>query len=760
MNTTQRQSTKLLSLILLYSAFFTISCNPVEDFTTSPVLSPKEAIKKMELEEGFEVELVAAEPLLNSPTTMTFDDKGRMWVVEMPSFMLDTIGTDEELATGKILILEDNDNDGIYETRKEFMDSLVLPRAISLIENGILIAEPPYLWFVEIKDDRPGKKTLVDNEYAIGGNVEHQPNGLLRALDNWIYNAKSDKRYKKKGEEWLIEKTHFRGQWGIAQDNYGRLYYNHNSANVLGDYFLPGFGATNDNQRHVAGYSESIVPNNRVYPARPTTGVNRGYMEGILNDSLRLVDFTAASALTIYRGDIFGPEYAFNAFVPEPAAYLIKRNLLNEHESRVEGVQAYEGKEFLRSTDERFRPVSLSNGPDGAIYIVDMHRGIIQHKTYLTDYLKGEINARKLQEATAVGRIYRIVPTNSKREMVRFPNSAKEIVTLLEHPNGWVRDKAQQLLIDNKSLEVTPQLLINLKRTDAPLTLIHSLWTLEGLGALNMEDVLPLFKNKDQHIKMQAFGVLPSILTKENYEPLMIVLKELINDKDSLAAPYIAFTLKSIQPLNPMLTLELSDQLVSNYPQNNWVASAIISNLQNHEADFLKRVEKNGLDTSTAINKTLHKVLKDIAKKKSDINTKAATDKFPKGALIYKSTCSTCHGEDGYGLESLAPTLNASDWVKGNKDKVIATVLFGLTGPIVVNGETPKVTGDMPGVGQNPEFSDEDIAQIISYIRGAWSNDASSVTESDVKKIRAQFKDRDKAFTMPEVDALWKRAVN
>lgn len=757
MNTTQRHSSKLITLLFLYATFFAISCNPVEDFTTSPLLSPKDAIKKMELEEGFQVELVAAEPLLNSPTTMTFDEKGRMWVVEMPSFMLDTIGTDEEQATGKILILEDNDNDGIYETRKEFMDSLVLPRAISLIEKGILIAEPPYLWFVEIIDDRPGKKTLVDKEYAIGGNVEHQPNGLLRALDNWIYNAKSDKRYRKKGDEWIIEKTHFRGQWGIAQDNYGRLYYNHNSANVLGDYFLPGFGATNDNQRHVAGYSESIVPDNRVYPARPTTGVNRGYMEGILNDSLRLVNFTAASGLTVYRGDMFGPAYAFNAFVPEPAAYLIKRNLLNEQESRVEGVQAYEGKEFLRSTDERFRPVSLSNGPDGAMYIVDMHRGIIQHKTYLTDYLKSEIKARDLQQATAVGRIYRIVPTNGKREMVHFPNHAKEIASLLEHPNGWVRDKAQQLLIDNKNLEITPQLIENLKRTDSPLALIHSLWTLEGLGALNMEDVLPLMSHKDQHIKMQAFGVLPSILTKQNYGSLIPVLKQLISDKDSFSAPYIAFILKNIQALDPVLASDLSDQLLSTYQQNTWVASAVISNLKDREADFLKRVEKNGLDTNTAINKTLRTVLKDIAKKKSDINTKAATDNFPKGALIYKSTCATCHGEDGYGLESLAPTLNTSDWVKGNKDKVIATVLFGLTGPIIVNGETPKVSGDMPGVGQNPEFSDEDIAQIISYIRGAWSNDASSVTESDVKKIRNQFKDRNKAFTMPEVDALWKR---
>ena len=327
---------------------FAISCNSTtEDLTESPVYSPEESMEKMELEEGFKIELVAAEPLLNSPTAMTFDENGRIWVIEMPSFMIDTVGTDEEHATGKIIILEDKDKDGEFETRKEFMNFLVLPRAICLIEDGLLIAEPPYLWYVEIKDDRPGRKILVDNKYAIGGNVEHQPNGLLRGLDNWIYNAKSDKRYRKNGEEWIIEKTHFRGQWGIAQDNYGRLYYNHNSANVLGDYLLPGFGMGNKNQRQIAGYNENIVSNNRVYPARSTTGVNRGYMDGILDDSLRLVNFTAASGLTIYRGDLFADEYTFNAFVPEPSAFLIKRNILKENGNKVEGVQPMKIKNFL-----------------------------------------------------------------------------------------------------------------------------------------------------------------------------------------------------------------------------------------------------------------------------------------------------------------------------------------------------------------------------------------------------------------------------
>src|SRR5687768_3667922 len=359
-----------------------------ESITSSPVISPEESIHKMHLEEGFAVKLVAAEPLITAPVAIMFDKNGRIWVVQMNEYMPDTAGTGEDKPTGKVVILSDKNGDGLMDEQKVFLDSLVMPRAICLIEDGILVAEPPKLWYYKIENDKPVKKTLVDASYAEGGNVEHQPNGLLRALDNWIYNAKSAKRYRKKGDKWLIEKTHFRGQWGISQDDYGRLFYNNNSENLLGDEFAPGLGATNANQKRVSGFNKKIVKENRVYPVRPTPGVNRGYMKGVLDDSLRLVNFTAACGPLVYRGGLFGGEYEENAFVAEPSANLVKRNILKDSSFFVIGRQAYAGREFLASTDERFRPVNLHAGPDGALYVLDMYRGIIQHKTYLTPYLK------------------------------------------------------------------------------------------------------------------------------------------------------------------------------------------------------------------------------------------------------------------------------------------------------------------------------------------------------------------------------------
>lgn len=352
-------------------------------FSESPVLTARESIQKMQIENGFRVHIVATEPLLTSPVAISFDDKGRIWVVEMENYMPDSLGTGEDLPVGKIVILTDKNGDGRMDERKVFLDSLVLPRAICFIENGILVAESPKLWFYEIKNDKPVNKTLVDAAYAEGGNVEHQPNGLIRALDNWIYSAKSTKRYRKLDNKWLIETTHFRGQWGISQDDQGRLFYNNNSENLQGDYFSPGFGATNPNQSRLAGFSESIIKNNKVYPIRPNTGVNRAYMKGIIDENLKLVNFTAACGPVIFNSTLFGPDYYGNAFVAEPSANLIKRNILGNDGNVVTGKQAYIGREFLASTDERFRPVNLQTGPDGALYIVDFYRGIIQHKTYL-----------------------------------------------------------------------------------------------------------------------------------------------------------------------------------------------------------------------------------------------------------------------------------------------------------------------------------------------------------------------------------------
>ncbi len=672
-----------------------------EKFSSSPVLSPDEAIKKMQVEDGFAVELVAAEPLVTAPVAMSFDTKGRIWVVQMNDYMPDTVGTGEEKPTGKVVILSDKNGDGVMDDRQIFLDSLVLPRAICLIEDGILVAEPPKLWYYKIENDKPVDKVLVDSTYAEGGNVEHQANGLLRALDNWIYSAKSDKRYRKKGAKWLIERTHFRGQWGISQDDYGRLFYNNNSENLLGDEFAPGFGATNKNQKSVKGFNKKVVPDNKVYPVRPTTGVNRGYMKGVLDSSLRLVNFTAACGPVIYTGGLFDEQYHGNAFVAEPSANLIKRNVLEEKGYEVLGEQAYREKEFLASEDERFRPVSLYVGPDGALYVVDMYRGIIQHKTYLTPYLKNEIKERSLTKPLNCGRIYKIVPKGKAVNLTALANDTATLLNLLQHSNAWVRNQAQQQLIDDKHTSTATTLKTFLKATDKPLTATHALWTLEGLGLLTSSDVLPLLQNSSWPLRMQALSVLPSVLSSANHQQFLPQLQAMIESGDTLAAPYVGFLINRFQPFNKKGADKLLIELTKKYGANIYVADAILSNLQNREDIFYNQSLKINPDTSTAINKRLKKVIADIQAAKKSSNVDKLKKEYPRGAALFRSVCQTCHGADGNGVASLAPPLNKSEWVVGDKNRFISIVLYGLTGPVNVSGKlykAPEINGDMPGI--------------------------------------------------------------
>jgi glucose/arabinose dehydrogenase len=170
------------------------------DKKESPVLAPSETLNHFVLEKNFQVQLAASEPLVSAPVASSFDKQGRLWVVEMNAYMPDTSGNGEQVPTGKIVILEDKNHDGVFDDRKVFMDSLVMPRGLCLFEDGILVAEPPQLLFVEKNGDKAGTRFVVDSNYAEGGNVEHQPNGLLRGLDNWIYNAKSANRYRRIGK--------------------------------------------------------------------------------------------------------------------------------------------------------------------------------------------------------------------------------------------------------------------------------------------------------------------------------------------------------------------------------------------------------------------------------------------------------------------------------------------------------------------------------------------------------------------------------
>ena len=333
----------------------------------APVLTPEEALKSFKIAPGFKIEAVATDPLVGDPISVQFGPDGKLWVLEMRGYMPDVDGNNEREPVGVIAVLTDTDGDGRFDKRTVFLDKLVMPRAMSLVGDGLLVAEPPRLWFCRDTngDGVSDQKTEIAADYGNITNPEHNSNGLMWAMDNWIYSANHTTRFRYDGgAKFTRDATVTRGQWGISQDDTGRIYYNSNSDPLRVDVIASAYLKRNPNFSG-AGANVQLAPGNlRVWPGRVTPGINRGY--STLDADGKMTSVTAACGPVIYRGSLFPAEFRGDAFIAEPSGNLIKRLKLAESDGSLKGANAYEGTEFLTSTDERFRPVNLFNGPDGA----------------------------------------------------------------------------------------------------------------------------------------------------------------------------------------------------------------------------------------------------------------------------------------------------------------------------------------------------------------------------------------------------------
>src|ERR1043166_631695 len=395
---------------------------PADKIPPSPPLSPEEAMKKFKVAPGFKIQTVAHEPQIVSPIALQFDPDGRIWVLEMRGFMPNPEGKGEDAPVGRVSILEDVDGDGVAKKSQVFLDGLLMPRAFLLVHGGLLLAEPPKLWFYPIQNDTPGDRGPADDDYAKGAdarqgtraNPEHAANSLTLDLDNWIYSLDHTRRYRFRDGKWISEPSPKRVQYGMSQDKIGRLFYNSNSDQLRGDLVPPHYALKAGLNAKLPGLNAQIAKDQSVWPIRVNPGVNRGYQGGTLRDDFTLRRFTAACGTSIYRGDALPADCVGNAFLCEPAGNIVRRNILEEKDAAITARNIYTNAEFLASTDELFRPVNTYTGPDGALYIVDMYHGIIQHRVFLTTYLRQQAESRGLDKVTNYGRIYRVTSDGAK----------------------------------------------------------------------------------------------------------------------------------------------------------------------------------------------------------------------------------------------------------------------------------------------------------------------------------------------------------
>ncbi len=727
------------------------------------------------------------------------------------------------------------------------------------------MAEPPQLSFWTDSNGKAGEKTVIAADFGLkGGQPEHMANGLFPAMDNWIYSAAHSARYRFQKGKWVAQVTRSRGQWGVTQDDFGRLYYNSNSDLARVDPFPAQYFARNPYyQAPLAQNVQMILPaNQEVFPIHPTPGVNRGYSPNELRDDGTLHHPTATCGLCVYRGDLFGPEFKNNLFIPEPAANVMKRMIVNESAGRMSASEAYEKMDFLTSTDERFRPVNAYNGPDGGLYVVDLYRGVLQHTAFLTNYLIKNIKERKLKAPIHMGRIYRIVPDGKAAKPVKLAKDIPGLVEQLGSANGWVRDMAQRLLVEKNDDDSAASLEKVATAGATPVARLHALWTLEGINNLQPEIILKALTDADAHVRAAAIRLIePQLVPTLRAQALPQVLK-LATDTEPNVQLQLALTLSAIS--DPAADELLVKFLTSSAAAPELMRDAVISGLRGRELEFAQLLLANPGWSSTSPDRaqtltslaqcvlaehrsTQVKHLLEIAAAEQDgswrqvallrgmlpkfsamkkpatspataptasaildgpaskpasqpspvplkivyldaqpeglvmllaSNTPAVRDlarqvnsqlawpgkpgvppppkivplntaqqaQFDRGKTIFAQTCAACHQPTGMGQEGLAPPLVDSEWVLGSDRRLVRIVLQGLAGPIGVGGAQYNL--EMPSLAT---FPDQDIADVLTYIRREWEHNASPVSAETAKQVHEEVKDRAEPWTAREL---------
>jgi mono/diheme cytochrome c family protein/glucose/arabinose dehydrogenase len=582
----------------------------------APVFTPEQSMQRIQLPPGYRVELVAAEPLVQDPVAVDFDADGRMYVVEMRAYMPNIRGEGEERPVGRVVVLEDTDDDGRMDTGTIFLDSLVLPRTVRVLERGVLIGAPPNLFLAR---DTTGDlvadvKTAVRNDYGtLRSNPEHNANGLVWGLDNWLHNANYQGELRLRGDgSFDYRWTPSVGQWGISADDVGRFYRNSNEDPLRIDVVSAHYAVRDSAGPDLRGVYERLTPNVAVWPARRTPAINRGYRPQTMRPDSTLAHYTAAGSPTVYIGDRLPAELRNNVFVTEPAGNLVGRFIVNEDTSGIMRARvAYERNEFLASTDERFRPVNLASAPDGTLYVVDMYRGIIQHRAYITGYLEQKIRERGLEHPIGLGRIYRVVHEGARRgprpRLSRASNA--ELVDLLAHPNGWWRTTAQRLLVERRQRSIASALREMLRTSSNEHARLHALWTLDGIGDSNIATVSAALRDSSAHVRAAALRIAESWLANGD-RAIRDSAVRLVVDPTPVVRRQLAASLGEL----PIALRDSALSLVARaHGDDPYVGDLIASGVRGRELRFLERLIAQRRRTDAAEGRELGAVVRSLA---------------------------------------------------------------------------------------------------------------------------------------------------
>ncbi len=580
----------------------------VSGLRDGPPFDPDDALDTFEIAEGFQIEVFAAEPLVADPVDMEVDEYGRIYVVEMPGYPLDVGGS------GRVKLLTDTDADGYPDSSTVFAEGFTLPTGVMRWKDGILVTDAPNVYYLKDTDGdgRADTRDVVLTGFALS-NPQHNFNNPLYGLDNGIYLANNGPigteafadEFGDPGSE-----VRFAASSGSPRDVEGSgfsngnlsLGRNANNRNVRfrpdtgelesmsswsqwghtfdpwGRHFLVGNAHHQFHEVIASRYLERNLdlPVRDVLEFTPAHGNAADVFPITLDPDHQLLTdrgvFTSASGVTWYSGALFPDLFDRVAFVAEPVHNLIHADLVEGDGATFVARRLFESREFLASTDSWFRPVNFYVGPDGALYVIDYYREIVEHPEWMDDEA---VQTRDLYSGSDRGRIYRITPESADKpdwvdelSLGDMPND--DLAGLLEHPNAWWRLHAQRLLVDRGGDSIAPALRASLRSSPEAPGRLHAMWTLEGLGLLEDDDIRHALTDPAVGVRENAIR----LAERHDVSVFEEMLTGMVDDPDPKVRFQLLLTLGDVETTQAE---QARRRILMNDLDDGWVQTAALS---------------------------------------------------------------------------------------------------------------------------------------------------------------------------------------
>ncbi len=623
---------------------------------TPPSMSPEDSLKAIVVPKGFKVELVAAEPLVVDPVAIDWGTDGKLWVCEMRDYPTGIDGNWKP--GGTVSYLEDTDKDGKYDKSTLFATGYPFPTGVMAWRKGVLLSAAPEIIYLE-DTDGDGKadlKKVLFRGFATE-NYQARVNGLSYNLDNWVHGANGliggsikgtatgktvdigGRDFRIRPDTGVMEPASGLTQQGRIHDDWGNQFGGNNSAWIQ-NYPFPDHYARRNPDVAVPGptvYLPQGPESSRIYPA--------GELGERYNHPESANHVTSACSPMIYR-DALLPGLKGNAFICEPVHNVVHREVVEPKgvtfaSHRAPGEDA---SEFLGSTDHWFRPVQVRTGPDGAIYVVDMYRYVIEHPRWISPERLASLNFRA---GDAMGRIYRVVPDGTPARPIPVLDSLStpELAKAIDSPNGTLRDNVQRLMVHRGDTGAGPGLREVAAKSAHPEARVQALCAIEGLHALTPGDVLNGLKDPHPGVRRQAVRLAEPFLGKD--EAIGARVLALATDRDAPLRFQVALSLGGWDDLRSSKALA---NIALGEGSDAWLVGAVISSSANRPGAILAEILGIPGDPESATRRSmLGSILKTLAAE----GTRPELEKALKALVTDKV--------EVWRLEALATLFEADD---------------------------------------------------------------------------------------------------